>query len=70
MNVLICSFAPLQWGSDLHSEHEQHLVNHFNNQPVFVTEFPLKLKPFYARSKDDDSTLVRELIQRGLEQMM
>lgn len=47
------SSSPLQWGSDLHTEHEKYLVKHCGNVPVFVTDYPYNLKPFYARDNED-----------------
>lgn len=43
----------LQWGCDLQTEHEKYLVKHCGNIPVFVTDYPYDLKPFYARDNRD-----------------
>ncbi|XP_068173180.1 asparaginyl-tRNA synthetase [Antennarius striatus] len=45
---------PTQWGCDLQTEHEKYLVKHCGNIPVFVTDYPYDLKPFYARHNKDD----------------
>ncbi|XP_072309254.1 asparaginyl-tRNA synthetase [Eucyclogobius newberryi] len=37
------------WGCDLQTEHEKYLVKHCGNLPIFVTDYPYDLKPFYAR---------------------
>uniref|UniRef100_A0A8C8A5Z0 Asparaginyl-tRNA synthetase 2, mitochondrial n=1 Tax=Oryzias sinensis TaxID=183150 RepID=A0A8C8A5Z0_9TELE len=42
-----------QWGCDLMTEHEKFLVKHCGNIPVFVTDYPHDLKPFYARDNQD-----------------
>uniref|UniRef100_A0AAQ4R411 Asparaginyl-tRNA synthetase 2, mitochondrial n=1 Tax=Gasterosteus aculeatus aculeatus TaxID=481459 RepID=A0AAQ4R411_GASAC len=42
-----------KWGCDLQTEHEKHLVKHCGNIPVFVTDYPYDLKPFYARDNLD-----------------
>uniref|UniRef100_A0A8C4SAA4 Asparaginyl-tRNA synthetase 2, mitochondrial n=1 Tax=Erpetoichthys calabaricus TaxID=27687 RepID=A0A8C4SAA4_ERPCA len=42
-----------KWGSDLQSEHEKYLVQHCGNVPLFVTNYPYNLKPFYARDNED-----------------
>lgn len=42
-----------QWGCDLQTEHEKYLVKHCGNVPVFVTDYPYDLKPFYARDNQD-----------------
>ncbi|KAM3615844.1 uncharacterized protein V6R79_008626 [Siganus canaliculatus] len=44
---------PTQWGCDLQTEHEKYLVKHCGNIPVFVTDYPYDLKPFYARDNGD-----------------
>uniref|UniRef100_A0A3Q3VWR2 asparagine--tRNA ligase n=1 Tax=Mola mola TaxID=94237 RepID=A0A3Q3VWR2_MOLML len=44
---------PTQWGCDLQTEHEKYLVKHCGNIPVFVTDYPYELKPFYARDNED-----------------
>lgn len=53
-NLVIRSFFfLLQWGCDLQKEHEKYLVKHCGNIPVFVTDYPYDLKPFYARDNQD-----------------
>lgn len=47
------SSSLLQWGCDLQTEHEKYLVKHCGNIPVFVTDYPYDLKPFYARDNQD-----------------
>ncbi|KAM9820311.1 asparaginyl-tRNA synthetase [Neosynchiropus ocellatus] len=42
-----------QWGCDLQTEHERFLVQHCGGVPVFVTDYPYDLKPFYARDNQD-----------------
>lgn len=44
---------PTEWGSDLQTEHEKYLVKHCGDVPVFVTDYPYDLKPFYARDNQD-----------------
>ncbi|KAM4567035.1 asparaginyl-tRNA synthetase [Odontesthes bonariensis] len=44
---------PTNWGCDLMTEHEKYLVKHCGNIPVFVTDYPYDLKPFYARDNQD-----------------
>ena len=48
----------IQWGTDLQSEHEWHLVSHCGQLPVFVTHYPAAIKPFYAKATDDNSDTV------------
>ncbi|XP_055003700.1 probable asparagine--tRNA ligase, mitochondrial isoform X2 [Boleophthalmus pectinirostris] len=44
---------PTDWGSDLQTEHEKYLVKHCGNLPIFVTDYPYDIKPFYARDNQD-----------------
>ncbi len=41
---------------DLQSEHEKYLCQNFDNQPVFVINYPIKLKPFYMKDNQDCKT--------------
>lgn len=46
--------AAPQWGDDLASVHEKYLAgNHFNG-PVFITDYPATLKPFYMLGNASD----------------
>ncbi|KAI0362047.1 asparaginyl-tRNA synthetase [Trametes cingulata] len=45
-------FAP-EWGKGLQSEHERWLAEEHVRGPVFVTDYPASLKPFYMRANDD-----------------
>ncbi|CAN0345087.1 unnamed protein product [Lampetra fluviatilis] len=46
---------PVEWGCDLHKEHERFLVGHVGGGgvPLFVTDWPRDLKPFYARDNPE-----------------
>ncbi|XP_078078027.1 asparaginyl-tRNA synthetase isoform X3 [Mustelus asterias] len=46
------TFEP-KWGCDLQTEHENYLVEHCGNIPVFVVNYPYDIKPFYARDNQD-----------------
>lgn len=46
-----------QDGADIGSEHELFLVKHIGG-PVFVVDWPAKIKPFYMRTAEDDHSLV------------
>jgi asparaginyl-tRNA synthetase len=49
-------FAPT-WGASLQSEHEKYLAELYNG-PVFVTDYPRDIKPFYMLpSAGDDRTV-------------
>ncbi|OBZ67426.1 Asparagine--tRNA ligase [Grifola frondosa] len=45
------------WGKSLQSEHERWIAEKLVNGPVFVTDYPAELKPFYMRLNDDGKTV-------------
>ncbi|XP_072899558.1 asparaginyl-tRNA synthetase isoform X1 [Hemitrygon akajei] len=49
----IFKFEP-KWGCDLQTEHENYLVAHCGNIPVFIINYPYDIKPFYARDNQDN----------------
>ncbi|KAF9050761.1 asparaginyl-tRNA synthetase [Hymenopellis radicata] len=49
-------FEP-RWGASLQSEHERHLAEVIVRGPVFVTDYPKELKPFYMRENADGKTV-------------
>ena len=48
---------PVQWGSDLQSEHERYLTEEKFKKPVIVTDYPKEIKAFYMRENDDGKTV-------------
>jgi len=46
--------APVVWGEGLASEHERWLAEVFVGGPVFVTDYPAAIKPFYMRRNEED----------------
>lgn len=48
---------PVEWGSDLQTEHERYLTEKVFNKPVFVTDYPKQIKAFYMRLNDDQNTV-------------
>lgn len=43
-----------EWGASLQTEHEKYLAGEKFGAPVFVTDYPQALKPFYMRLNDDE----------------
>ena len=50
-------FNDIKWGMDLQSEHEKYLCQYFDNQPIFVINYPTNLKAFYMKNNSDDKTV-------------
>jgi asparaginyl-tRNA synthetase len=48
---------PVQFGTDLQSEHEWYLTDNHFKKPVIVYDYPKSIKPFYMRVNDDDRTV-------------
>ncbi|TAN55453.1 MAG: asparagine--tRNA ligase [Betaproteobacteria bacterium] len=48
---------PVQWGIDLHSEHERYLTERHARKPVIVMNYPKGIKAFYMRLNDDGETV-------------
>lgn len=48
---------PISWGKDLKTEHERYLAESVFNGPVFVTDYPQELKPFYMKLNKDGKTV-------------
>ncbi|KAH6896225.1 asparaginyl-tRNA synthetase [Coprinopsis sp. MPI-PUGE-AT-0042] len=44
-----------EWGKPLQSEHERYLAERYVGGPVFITDYPTSLKPFYMRENPLDS---------------
>lgn len=42
------------WGDPLSSDHEKWLANHANG-PIFITDYPTPLKPFYMRGNSSSA---------------
>ena len=48
---------PVEWGTDLQSEHERYLVEKEYKKPVIITDYPASFKAFYMRQNDDNKTV-------------
>jgi asparaginyl-tRNA synthetase len=48
---------PIDWGCDLQTEHERYITDVVFNRPVFVVNYPKKLKSFYMKQNPDGETV-------------
>lgn len=48
---------PVDWGTDLQSEHERYLVEKHFQCPVILTDYPKHIKAFYMKQNDDGKTV-------------
>ena len=48
---------PVNWGTDLQSEHERFLTEEHFRQPIILFDYPRSIKPFYMRCNDDGRTV-------------
>ena len=48
---------PVEWGSDIASEHERYLTEVIAKRPVIVTDYPKEIKSFYMKQNDDGKTV-------------
>jgi asparaginyl-tRNA synthetase len=44
---------PVDWGTDLQTEHERFLTEQTFKKPVILTDYPARIKSFYMRLNDD-----------------
>jgi asparaginyl-tRNA synthetase len=48
---------PVDWGTDLQSEHERYLVEKHFKKPVILTNYPKDIKAFYMKQNEDGKTV-------------
>lgn len=48
---------PVEWGTDLQSEHERYLAEEHCKKPVILTDYPAAIKSFYMRGNSDGKTV-------------
>jgi len=48
---------PVDWGTDLQSEHERYLVEKHFGKPVILTGYPKEIKAFYMKMNEDGKTV-------------
>ena len=53
----------IEWGEDFGAPHETAIANHYD-LPVFITNYPTKIKPFYMQPnpENEDTVLCADLI--------
>ncbi len=62
---------PVEYGTDLQSEHERFLAEVYCKKPVFLTDYPKGIKPFYMRSNDDGKTVAAvDLLVPGIGELI
>lgn len=62
---------PVEWGDDLQSEHERYLTEVVFKSPVFVVNFPKKLKSFYMKQNPDNKTVAAtDLLVPGIGEII
>jgi len=48
---------PVDWGTDLQSEHERYLVEKHFGKPVILSDYPKHIKAFYMKQNEDGKTV-------------
>lgn len=62
---------PVEWGTDLQSEHERYLVEKHFKKPVIITDYPASFKAFYMRSNEDRKTVAAmDVLFPGIGEIM
>jgi asparaginyl-tRNA synthetase len=62
---------PVEWGTDLQTEHERYLCEKVFQRPVFVTDYPQEIKAFYMRLNEDGKTVAAtDLLVPGIGELI
>jgi asparaginyl-tRNA synthetase len=62
---------PVEWGIDLQAEHERFICEDTFAKPVFVTDYPKNIKPFYMRVNDNGKTVAAmDLLLPGIGEII
>lgn len=62
---------PVEWGTDLQSEHERYICEKIVDGPVFLTDYPKDIKSFYMRINDDGKTVAAcDLLVPGVGELV
>ncbi len=62
---------PIDWGTDLQTEHERYLSEKIFKKPIFVTDYPSEIKAFYMKQNDDGKTVAAaDLLAPGIGEII
>lgn len=62
---------PVDWGTDLQTEHERYLSEKIFKKPVFVTDYPAEIKAFYMKQNPDRKTVAAaDLLAPGIGEII
>lgn len=62
---------PVEWGTDIQTEHERYLSEVVFGKPVFVTDYPMDIKAFYMKQNDDGKTVAAtDLLVPGIGELI
>lgn len=62
---------PVDWGTDLQTEHERYLSEKIFKKPVFVTDYPAEIKAFYMKQNADGKTVAAaDLLAPGIGEII
>ncbi len=62
---------PVEWGTDLQSEHERYLAEEKVGRPVILMNYPKDIKAFYMRMNDDEKTVAAmDILVPGIGEMV
>ena len=62
---------PVEWGLDLQTEHERYLTDEYFKKPVFVVNYPRKIKSFYMKQNPDGKTVAAtDLLVPGIGEII
>ena len=61
---------PVEWGTDLQSEHERYITEKVYKKPVFLYNYPKEIKAFYMRLNEDGKTVAAaDLLVPGIGEL-
>ena len=61
----------VEYGTDLQSEHERFLAEDYFKKPIFLTDYPKEIKPFYMRMNNDEKTVAAvDLLVPGIGELI